>query len=122
VSFSNTSSSLTLTTPLYKLSLSPTSGTLLYLLDGTTDSTLFFGSGFGQLWALVGPSGSVNNNALPFSWQWFEDNEGSGTLIMKWARSGGGEIIQVNVSALANMRFFDIVRSFFDFLENFRQV
>lgn len=108
VSFSNTSTSLTLTTPLYKLSLSSTSGTLLYLLDGISKSTLFFGSGYGQLWALVGPSGSVNNNALPFSWQWFEDNEGSGTLIMKWTRSGGGEIIQVNVSALANMRFFDI--------------
>lgn len=109
VNFTNTSSALSISTPLYTLSLSSSSGTLLYLLDGITKSTLFYGSGFGQLWALVGPSGSVNNNALPFNWQWVDTDEGGGgTLRMVWARAGGGEIIQVNVTVLANMRFFDI--------------
>jgi len=109
VNFTNTSSALSISTPLYTLSLSSSSGTLLYLLDGITKSTLFYGSGFGQLWALVGPSGSVNNNALPFNWQWVDTDEGGGgTLRMVWARAGGGEIIQVNVTVLENMRFFDI--------------
>jgi hypothetical protein len=109
VQFSNSTSSLVLTTPVYTLSLSATSGTLEYLLDTSSSETLFYGSGFGQLWAMVGPSGSLNNNALPFSWIWNQETNGGGELILLWKHTtGGGDYVRVNVTALANMRFFDL--------------
>lgn len=108
VTFSNTSTSMTLLTPQYGLTLSTASGTLISLLDGL-QHIIFYGSASGQLWMLVGPSGSVSNLNLPMSWAWNADaNDSGGMLSLVWAREGGGEVVRVNVSAAEGARWFDM--------------
>jgi len=109
VTFSNSSSALTLSTPLFCLSLSASQGSLLSLIDIPTAETLFYGSAYDQLWALVGPSGSLNNNALPFSWTWQPGGDGGGELVLNWVRTGGlGEKVRVTVAVPNEVRWFDM--------------
>ena len=108
--FTNTSVDLTLSTPKYTLRLSAVSGTLLSLCDGgATNEILFYGSAYGELWTLMGPSGSVSNLNLPMDWAWYADaSDGGGVLTMLWIRVGGGEVVRVNVTATAGARWFDL--------------
>ena len=106
--FSNTSSSLLLSTPRFALALSAATGSLASLTHPPTDEVLFYGSAFGQLWALVGPTGSLNNNALPFTWSWAQAADGGGALTLNWARPGGGERIRVTITAPALASWCDM--------------
>ena len=107
VTFTNTSTALVLSTPAYELALSSASGTLLHLLDTPSSQTLFYGSAFGQLWALVGPSGSLANSdsALTFAWSWLPSQA---ILALTWHSAASGASVAVNVSAPAQQRYLDL--------------
>ena len=102
--FTNSSTALTLATPVFTLALSARSGALLALDDAASGERLFYGSAFGQLWALVGPSGSLNNNdaSLAFAFAW-----AAPCLNMTWAAPQPGFRAAVSVCAPAQQRYFD---------------
>lgn len=102
--FTNTSSALTLATPALSLSLGARSGTLLALDDAASGARLFLGSAFDQLFALVGPSGSVNNNdaSLAFSFAW-----AAPCLHLEWRAPPPGFAADVDVCAPDGQRFVD---------------
>ena len=102
--FTNTSTTLTLATPALSLALRARSGTLLALDDAATGARLFLGSAYDQLWALVGPSGSLNNNdaSLAFSFAW-----AAPCLRLAWRAPPPGFAADVSVCAPDGQRFLD---------------
>lgn len=108
--FTNTSSTLTLATPLCSLTLNAVSGTFMTLRDFSFPDPLFYGSAFGQLWSLVGPRGSISNTAADLVFG-FSFSQETGTLQLTWKSTTTGVSIGVSISAPSQQRYLDLTFS-----------
>lgn len=103
--FTVTNTTLTLSTPVFRLGLGAESGRLDFLVDTASSTALFYGSSAGQLWNLQGPNGALNNNdrALNFTYTWVDP-----TLTLMYMHPDGVRI-SVKIIAPAQERYVDMV-------------
>jgi len=103
--FSVSNTTLSLSTPVFHLGLGAATGRLDFLIDAASSTTLFYGSGAGELWAFQGPNGALNNNDpdLHFSYIWADP-----TLTLLYVHPDGARIT-VNITAPLQQRYFDMV-------------